>query len=153
VSIDKRFDEYFAALERSGDEDRCYLCRRSPAEVKSFFGFSENGTPLDAERYGIEDVVLEELDIMSYRGERPVCAVCQLNFDALLLAGEGEVLRRVLAQMEHAREALWPARAADARATDAPDSEEPGSENSDSAEAEPREFESGRDEPAPPDER
>ena len=28
MTIDKRFQEYFDALDRSGDADRCYLCRR-----------------------------------------------------------------------------------------------------------------------------
>jgi hypothetical protein len=108
--IDDRFHEYFAALERSGNHDRCYVCRRTPAEVKAFFGFDEDGVPLRAADYGIEDVVFEEADVMSYRGVRPVCAVCQLNFDALFLLGEQGVLRDVLGEMEHQRDHLWPRR-------------------------------------------
>lgn len=107
TSIDKHFQEYFASLDRAG-EDRCYLCRRTPADVKAFFGFAEDGTPLDADRYGIEDVVLYKLDIMSYKGTRPVCAVCQLNFEAIFLAGDHELLRRVLGEIERERERLWP---------------------------------------------
>ena len=107
TSLDESFQEYFTSLDRSG-EDRCYLCRRSAAEVKAFFGFAEDGTPLDADRYGIEDVVLGRLDIMSYKGTRPVCAVCQLNYDALFLKGEHEVLKRVLEEVEHERDKLWP---------------------------------------------
>ena len=30
-----------AALDRAGQKDRCYPCRRTPAEVKLFFGFDE----------------------------------------------------------------------------------------------------------------
>jgi len=108
--IDDRFHEYFSALERAGNHDRCYVCRRTPAEVKAFFGFDEDGVPLRAADYGIEDVVFEEADVMSYRGLRPVCAVCQLNFDALFLLGEQSVLRDVLAQMETERDHLWPRR-------------------------------------------
>lgn len=110
MNLDRKFHDYFRALARAGNKDRCFLCRRSPAEVKLFFGFHEDGTPLDAADYGIEDVVLEpELDIMSYRGSRPVCAVCQLNFDTIFLADNGHaVLARVLHEMEHQREALWP---------------------------------------------
>lgn len=108
MSIDKHFYEYFAALDRAHNEDRCFLCRRSPAEVKLFFGFHEDGTPLEAEALGLEDVVLTSLDIMSYRGTRPVCAVCQLNLDTIFLAENGHgVLRRVLHEMEHERERLW----------------------------------------------
>jgi hypothetical protein len=108
MSIDDRFHEYFAALDRAGNEDRCFLCRRTPADVKQFFGFNEDGTPLDAEELGLEDVVLTSLDIMSYRGTRPVCAVCQLNLDTIFLAENGHaVLRRVLHEMEHERERLW----------------------------------------------
>ena len=108
MTIDKRFHEYFAALDRAGD-DRCFLCRRSPAEVKQFFGFHEDGTPIAAEEHGLEDVVLDSLDIMSYRGTRPVCAVCQLNFDAIFLADNGHaVLRTLLREMEHDRDRLWP---------------------------------------------
>lgn len=109
MTLDREFQLYFQALDRSRNEDRCFLCRRSPAEVKTFFGFHEDGTPIDAERYGIEDVVLEpELDIMSYRGSRPVCAVCQLNLDALLIEPDGRArLRQVLSEMEHERERLW----------------------------------------------
>ena len=108
MTLDQRFQEYFTALDRVG-EDRCFLCRRSPAEVKGFFGFHEDGTPLDAERYGLEDVVLDRLDIMSYSGARPVCAVCQLNYDAIFMADDGHgVLRQILRQMEHEREMLWP---------------------------------------------
>ena len=108
MTIDGRFQEYFGALDRSGDEDRCFLCRRTPADVKLFFGFHEDGTPIDAETHGLEDVVLGDLDIMSYRGTRPVCAVCQLNFDAIFLAEkERAVLRRVLFEMEHERDRLW----------------------------------------------
>lgn len=108
TSLDDQFQEYFSSLDRAGD-DRCYLCRRTPADVKAFFGFAEDGTPLDADRYGIEDVVLDRLDIMSYSGTRPICAVCQLNYDALFAAGDHEVLESVLRQMEHEREKLWPA--------------------------------------------
>lgn len=109
MSLDKEFDHYFKALERSGNEDRCFMCRRSPAEVKAFFGFHEDGTPIDADRYGIEDVVLDpEIDIMSYRGTRPVCAVCQLNFDTIFLSSNGRaVLTRVLRELEEERERLW----------------------------------------------
>jgi len=109
MTLDKEFHEYFRALERAGGEDRCFLCRRSPADVKAFFGFHEDGTPIDAERYGIEDVVLDpKLDIMSYRGHRPVCAVCQLNYDTIFLARKGkQVLDRVLNEIEHERDRLW----------------------------------------------
>lgn len=108
MSLDRHFQEYFAALERAGGDDRCFVCRRSPAEVKAFFGFHEDGTAIDQEAYGLEDVVLDRLDIMSYRAERPVCAICQLNVDGLELAGEGAVLRRLLEQMARDRDALWP---------------------------------------------
>ncbi len=106
TSLDKRFHEYFESIDRAGD-DRCYLCRRTPAEVKAFFGFAEDGTPLDAERYGIEDVVLYKLDIMSYKGSRPICAVCQLNFETIFLAGDHHVLHRVMSEVEHERDRLW----------------------------------------------
>jgi hypothetical protein len=108
--IDDHFNEYFAALERAGNHDRCYVCRRTPAEVKAFFGFEEDGVPLKAAEYGIEDVVFETSDVMSYRGLRPVCAVCQLNFDALFMLGEQDVLRQVLVEMESKRDHLWPRR-------------------------------------------
>ena len=107
MSLDRRFQQYFKALDRSG-EDRCYLCRRSPAEVKAFFGFREDGTPLEAERYGIEDVALENFDIMSYSGTRPVCAVCQLNLDAIFLTEEHATLKKLLREMEFDRDKLWP---------------------------------------------
>lgn len=108
MAIDERFHEYFAALDRAGHRDFCYLCRRTPAEVKQFFGFSEAGLPMRAEELGLEDVVLEGADIMSYRGIRPVCAVCQLNLDALFLLGEHDVLKALIAEMERKREHLWP---------------------------------------------
>lgn len=108
MTLDDKFQEYFAALDRSGNEDRCYLCRRTPAEVKRFFGFDEDGIPIDADRYGIEDVVLEETDIMSYRGSRPVCAVCQLNHDTIFALGDHATVRQLLEEMELRREHLWP---------------------------------------------
>jgi hypothetical protein len=109
MTLDRQFQQYFAALDRAGNEDRCFLCRRTPAEVKAFFGFHEDGTPIEAEKYGIEDVVLDpKLDIMSYRGSRPVCAVCQLNLDTLLRSEEGPaLLRKILWELEHERERLW----------------------------------------------
>jgi hypothetical protein len=111
MPIEERFQEYFSALDRSGDKDRCFICCRSPAEIKRFFGFAEDGTPLDAPAYGLEDVIMEDLDVMSYRGIRPVCAVCQLNFDALFHVGDHErTLRHLLGQMHHQRELLWPER-------------------------------------------
>ena len=76
--------------------------------MKSFFGFHEDGTPIEPDQYGIEDIVLDKLDIMSYRGTRPVCAVCQLNFDAIFLSGDHGTLRELLRQMEEDREGLWP---------------------------------------------
>jgi hypothetical protein len=106
--IDEHFHEYFGALDRAGHQDRCYLCRRTPAEVKRFFGFDEDGVALDAARYGLEDIVLEATDIMSYRGERPICAVCQINVDAIQLLGEDEVVKRLYAQMAERRDELWP---------------------------------------------
>ena len=108
MTLDREFHHYFEALDRAGD-DRCFLCRRSPAEVKSFFGFNEDGTPVDAEQYGIEDVVIDpKLDIMSYRGTRPICAVCQLNYDAIFLSNNGSrVLQQVLNEVENERDRLW----------------------------------------------
>jgi hypothetical protein len=111
MSIDDRFQEYFDGLDRAGHKDFCYLCRRTAAEVKRFFGFGEDGVPLEAQQHGLEDVVLAETDIMSYRGLRPVCAVCQLNLDAIFLLEEHEVLRQVLREVEERREHLWPPRA------------------------------------------
>lgn len=108
-SLEQAFGEYFEAVERSGS-DRCYLCRRTAAEVKAFFGFREDGTPRDAAAHGLEDVVLESMEVMSYRGERPVCAVCQLNFDVIFLMEEHGVLGRVLDQVENSRRRLWPGR-------------------------------------------
>lgn len=109
MTLDRQFQQYFSALDRAGNEDRCFLCRRTPAEVKAFFGFHEDGTPIDADKYGIEDVVIDpQLDIMSYKASRPVCAVCQLNLDSILLSGDGrEALRKVLWQLEHERDRLW----------------------------------------------
>ena len=111
MTLDRQFQQYFAALDRAGNEDRCFLCRRTPAEVKAFFGFNEDGTPIDASKYGIEDVVLDpRLDIMSYRGSRPVCSVCQLNLDTILLSEDGpQVLRQVRRELEQDREKLWSA--------------------------------------------
>jgi len=106
--LDDEFQRYFEALDRSRGDDRCYICRRTPAEVKQFFGFDEDGVPTDAEEYGLEDVVLERTDIMSYRGSRPVCAVCQLNFDAIFLLHERPLLEAVLDEMQNQRERLWP---------------------------------------------
>lgn len=106
--LDKDFQEYFNAMDRAGGEDRCYICRRTPAEVKAFFGFDEDGVPMHAEEFGLEDVVLGATDIMSYRGDRPVCAVCQLNVDMLAMLGEEQLFRRVLNQMRDERERLWP---------------------------------------------
>jgi len=110
MPIDDRFQEYFEALDRSGNHDHCYLCRRTPAEVKRFFGFDEDGVPLRAGELGLEDIALDETDIMSYRGLRPVCAVCQLNLDAIFMLEEHRVLRELIHQMEERREFLWPHR-------------------------------------------
>lgn len=109
MGIDDRFAEYFDALDRAG-ADRCFVCRRTPAEVKRFLGFHEDGTPVDASRFGIEHVAAGELDVMSYRGARPVCAVCQLNMDAIFLSDEGPVLLRVLRELREERDRLWPER-------------------------------------------
>jgi len=113
MTLDEKFHEYFTALDRAGNLDRCFLCRRSPAEVKLFFGFHEDGTPIDAESYGIEDVVLDpHFDIMSYTGTRPVCAVCQLNMDTIHMADNGPAtLRKLLEEMEQDRDKLWPPQA------------------------------------------
>ena len=108
TSIDKHFQEYFASMDAAGD-DRCYLCRRTPSDVKSFFGFKEDGTPVNADEYGIEDVVLYKLDIMSYKGTRPICAVCQLNFETIFMAGDHELVQRVMREIEDERERLCPA--------------------------------------------
>lgn len=105
-----RFQEYFAALDRSGQEDRCFLCRRTSAEVKLFLGFTEDGLPVDADEYGIEDITILDGDIMSYRGIRPVCAVCQLNFDMIFATGEQAVVQQLMAEMERSRDELWPNR-------------------------------------------
>ena len=109
MTLDREFTSYFEALDRSGNEDRCFLCRRTPADVKAFFGFHEDGTPVDADHYGIEDVVIDpKLDIMSYRGTRPICAVCQLNFDAIFISKNGSgVLEQVLHEMRNERDELW----------------------------------------------
>jgi hypothetical protein len=108
MSLDERFLEYFAALDRAGQKDRCYLCRRTPAEVKLFFGFDEDGVPLKAGEFGLEDVSLDETDIMTYRGERPLCAICQLSFDAIFALGERRVIDRLIDETEQNRDYLWP---------------------------------------------
>ena len=70
MPIDERFQEYFAALDRAGNQDHCYLCRRTPAEVKRFFGFDEDGVPLDARRATAwRTSCSSRRDIMSYRGD------------------------------------------------------------------------------------
>ena len=96
MALDDKFQEYFSALDRAGGEDRCYLCRRTSKEVKHFFGFDEDGEPFDSALFGIEDVSLNEVDIMSYRGRRPVCAICQLNVDTISALDESDVLSHVL---------------------------------------------------------
>lgn len=48
------------------------------------------------------------VDVMSYRGHRPVCAVCQLNLDSIFMLGDHATLKRVLAEAENDRERLWP---------------------------------------------
>tara|TARA_R110002126_G_scaffold65118_6_gene166297 strand:- start:460 stop:807 length:348 start_codon:yes stop_codon:yes gene_type:complete len=108
MGVEGEFQEYFEALDRSGGKDRCYICRRTPAEVKTFFGFDEDGIPTDAEAFGLEDVVLGEADIMTYRADRPVCSVCQLNIEAIVALDESEVLLKVLRQMRDERDRLWP---------------------------------------------
>lgn len=107
-AMDKEFHRYFDALDRAGGEDRCYLCRRTPSDVKFFFGFDEDGVPIDAQTYGLEDVVLEATDIMSYRGHRPVCAICQLNFEMLYMAGDEQHLEQLLREVRLERDRLWP---------------------------------------------
>jgi hypothetical protein len=106
--VDKEFEAYFEALDRAGGKDHCYLCRRTAAEVKRFFGFEEDGVPRDAAEHGIEDVILDQADIMSYRGLRPICAVCQLNFDAIFMLEEHATLALVLKELENDRDRLWP---------------------------------------------
>ena len=108
MALDDKFQEYFSALDRAGGEDRCYICRRTAKEVKHFFGFDEDGEPFDIELFGLEDVSLTEVDIMSYRGRRPVCAVCQLNVDAIAALGERDVLDHVITEMTTRRAHLWP---------------------------------------------
>lgn len=106
MSLEAEFQRYFDAV---GDgQDRCYLCRRTPKEVKHFFGFDEDGVPTDAAAHGLEDVVLEAMDIMSYRGPRPVCAICQLNADAITALGETAVHDEVVERMRERRDELWP---------------------------------------------
>ncbi len=107
MRLDERFQEYFEALDKSG-ADRCFICRRTPADVKRFFGFHEDGTPLEAEHYGIEHVELGAEDMMSYRGARPLCAACQLNLDTIFLLDEGPVLLRLLREAREQRGDLWP---------------------------------------------
>ncbi len=108
--LDEEFQRYFEAVDRAGGKDHCYLCRRSPAEVKAFFGFDEDGVPSRASEFGLEDIVLEHTDIMTYRSLRPVCAVCQLNFDTLFALGEEPIVLDLLRQMRDARDELWPPR-------------------------------------------
>ncbi len=108
TGFDEEFQRYFRALDRSGGKDHCFLCRRSAAEVKAFFGFNEDGIPTHAAEFGLEDVVLERTDIMSYRGLRPVCAVCQLNLDSLFALDEGNLLQDVIRQVRDERDLLWP---------------------------------------------
>jgi hypothetical protein len=106
--LDQQFQDYFQALDRAGGEDRCFLCRRAPSDVKFFFGFGEDGVPLDAERHGLEDISLDSSDIMSYLGTRPVCAVCQLNLDANCALGDQGSYLELLRQMEDERDGIWP---------------------------------------------
>lgn len=108
MSLDEEFQRYFDAVDRAGGADHCYLCRRTAAEVKAFFGFDEDGVPTHASEFGLEDVILEAADIMSYRGLRPVCAVCQLNLDAITALGEQDVLLELLRQLRDRRDELWP---------------------------------------------
>jgi hypothetical protein len=109
MAIEERFQEYFAALDRSGDKDRCYVCCRTPAEVKAFFGFHEDGTPIDAEAYGIEDVVLAA---GAGRDELPRPppdlrgVPAQRRRDLSLRRSAG--LNDVLDEMHERREELWP---------------------------------------------
>lgn len=108
MSLERSFQRYFAVVAAAGGSDRCWLCRRTPAAVKAFFGFHEDGHPIDAARFGLEDVVLQPMDVMSYAGPRPVCAVCQLNMDAIGLLGEHAVMLELQRMMREERDRLWP---------------------------------------------
>ena len=108
MALDDKFQEYFSALDRAGGEDRCYLCRRTAKEVKHFFGFDEDGEPFDLELFGLEDVRLNDVDIISYRGRRPVCAICHLNRDTITALGEADVITHLLHEMTTKRDHLWP---------------------------------------------
>ena len=86
MALDRHFQEYFAALDRAGGADRCFLCRRSAAEVKAFFGFGEDGTPIDAEHLGLEDIVLSKLDLIDARARAKLeKRLRRLNRRAVLL--------------------------------------------------------------------
>lgn len=108
TGFDEEFQRYFRALDRAGGKDHCFLCRRSAADVKAFFGFDEDGIPTHAAEFGLEDVVLEPTNIMSYRGLRPICAVCQLNLDTLFTLGEEDLFLDVVRQARDERDKLWP---------------------------------------------
>ena len=58
--LEEEFQRYFAAIDRAGGADRCYVCRRTSAEVKAFFGFDEDGLPTEAADYGLVDKVIEK---------------------------------------------------------------------------------------------
>lgn len=105
------------SLQRDFDQDfvfaghglhRCYLCCRAPAEVKRFFGFDQDGEPVDAEAHGIENVMLERLDIMSQAGPHPVYAACHLNTDTISILGEDHALRELGRWIREERGRLGP---------------------------------------------
>ncbi len=108
MAIDQSFHDYFVSARSRGRRGPLLPVPAHTGRGQVVFGFGEDGTPLNSEKFGIEDITLERQDVMSYLGLRPVCAVCQLNHDALFAMGEHEVLERVAREMEHKREDLWP---------------------------------------------
>ena len=65
-----RFREYLDKI-KNNNQDRCWFCNKSPDEIRAeYYEYMKHPTE------EFEDIEIDDLIIMTYKMQKPVCAGC-----------------------------------------------------------------------------
>lgn len=87
--LHEKFREYLRRIQDT-TEDKCWFCNKTPDKIRQeFFEYMKN--PAE----GFEDITLDDLLIMTYKTQKPVCAGCYFA-----IKQSPELVKEILGKLE-----------------------------------------------------
>ena len=89
----ERIQDYLRRI-RDTKEDKCWVCNKSPERIKrEFFEIMQNPPE------GMEGLNLDDLTIMTYKTQKPICAGCYFT-----MRGNVDLVKEIL---EKSPQEVW----------------------------------------------